>query len=314
MRALAWSSLLVLLLVGCDGGGSDDDPGGSGTMTPTSAGPGTSANTTEPSETTGPTPSDTTAPPPGTSSTTSPDETSEGSDSTSAGGGDPGDWLLTVDRTSSPPRLVRIDLAGEALEVCTLAGVVDYASIVFTRDGTLYGLNVVAGRIDEINPCNCSFQIVGPTSLGPVSLGLGEGDEELLGIDPTLDALVRIDRRTGLGTVIGPLGFMFGPAALAWTEAPGQPYAIDSEFDYLYTVNPATGEATPVEMLPVDIVAPGLAVHPNDDMLYACDGNTLYTVDPNTALMTPVGPGLGLTGGCQTLTAPQTAVGCIDSL
>lgn len=312
MRALACSSILVSLLVGCDGGGSDDDSSAAGTMTPASGGASTS--TTDPSDPTAPTPGDTTQAPPGTSSTTQPDDPSEGSETTSADGGDPGDWLLTVDRGSSPPRLVRIDLSGAALEVCALAEVVDYASIAFGRDGTLYGLDVVQGRIDQINPCNCSFQLVGPTSLGPVALGLSDSDDELLAVDPALDALARVDLQTGLGTVVGPLDFMFGSAAIAWSDARGQLYAIEGDNDFLYTIDSATGVATPGMMLSSDLTAPGLALHPNDGVLYACDGDTFYTLDPATGLMTPAGPGLGLTGGCQTLTSPQTAVDCIDSL
>lgn len=284
-------------------------------MTPvtsgSSSGPGmpeSSADaTTEP-------PGDTTVSPTDPSTTMVPDDTSDGSDSTTAGAGDPGDWLLTVDRGSSPPRLVRIDLTGAALEVCALAAVVDYASIAFARDGTLYGLNIVEGRIDRINPCNCSFQLVGPTSLGPLALGLSGEDEQLLGIDPALDALVRVDQQTGLGTVVGPLGFFFGPSALAWSDALGQPYAIEADADYLFTIDPATGEADDGPMLSDDLTAPGLAVHPNDGLLYACDANILYTIDPGTGLMTQVSAALGLTGGCQTLTPPQTAIDCIDSL
>ncbi|MEM9458238.1 MAG: hypothetical protein AAGF11_28945 [Myxococcota bacterium] len=259
-------------------------------------------------------PGDTTMSPTDPSTTMVPDDTSEDSDTTTAGAGDPGDWLLTVDRGSSPPRLVRIDLTGATLEVCALASVVDYASIAFARDGTLYGLNIVEGRIDRINPCNCSFQFVGATSVGPLSLGLSAEDEEFLGIDPALDALVRVDQQTGLGTVIGPLGFFFGPSAIAWSEALGQPYAIEADNDFLFTIDPVTGAATDGPMLSADLTAPGLAIHPNDSILYACDANTLYTIDPATGLMTQVSAALALTGGCQTLTPPQTAIDCIDSL
>ncbi len=78
---------------------------------------------------------------------------------------------------------------GGTVEVCQLAGTVDYTSIVFIADGTLYGHNAAAGRIDEINPCNCSFQIVGPTSLGTIALGQwGDDSDAILGLDPALDA------------------------------------------------------------------------------------------------------------------------------
>ncbi|MCA9705331.1 MAG: hypothetical protein KDK70_05760 [Myxococcales bacterium] len=318
MHVPARSSLLVLLLGlgcagGCNGASSDDGDGATtmGTTTLGTTGPGSTGDATATTGTTQEPPGDTTEQPPGTTSTSDPTTDDSGSDTTD--GGAPGDWLLTVDRGSAPPRLMKIALTGGAVEVCALAAAVDYASIVFARDGTLYGLDATTNRIDVINPCNCSFQLVGPTSLGPVALGLADNDQELLGIDPALDALVRIDLDTGLGTVVGPLGFMFGSAALSWANALALPYAIEADNDYLYTVAPPTGTATPGQLLSQDLSAPGLAVHPNG-VLYACDGNAFYTIDPGSGLMTPVGPPLGLTGGCQTLTPPQTAVACIDAL
>lgn len=321
MRILAcsWTLGLLLLGLGCNGDDSGDDDNTSfGTVSPTTSGSDTTGGTTEVSTTSASTAEDddTTGPPPGTTTTTTgPDvDTSGSDDTTTAGMGDPGDWLLTVDRGSSPPRLMKIPLTGGAVEVCTLAAVADYASIAFTRDGTLYGLNVAAGRMDVINPCNCSFQIVGETSLGPVALSLSDNDEQLLGVDAALDALVRVDLDTGLGTVVGPLGYFFGNAAITWSSALAQPYTIEAENDFIYTVAPGTGAATPGQPLTVDLVAPGLAVHPNDGVIYACDADILYTIDFASGLMTPVGAPLGLTGGCTTLTPPQTAVECIDVL
>ncbi len=316
MRTLASSIVILPLLFGCgDDDSTGDDPTGAATMVPATAGSDSSAGTTAPSSTTEDPPGTTTTGiPPGTTTDETADGSTEESGSTSAGGGDPGDWLLTVDRGSNPPRLVRADLAGGVVEVCSLAGAVDYLSIAFAPDGTLYGLNGTANRIDTINPCNCSFQIVGPTSLGPIALdrqGMESG--ELLAVDPALDALVRVDVATGLGTVIGPLGFMFGTADLAWSDLLQAPYAVEGDNDFLYTVDPVTGAATPGMPLSQDVTDPGLAVHPNDNGLYACSGDTLYTVDASTGLMTAVGP-LGLTGACRTLTPPQTAIECIDSL
>lgn len=262
-------------------------------------------------------PPDDTGPPLTTSSSTGPDptdSTSESGESETSAGGEPGNWLLTVDRGASPPRLVKVGLAGGSVEVCALAASVDYTSLAFARDGTLYGHNAAQGRIDTINPCNCSFQIVGPTSLGPIALGLaGPGEDDLLGIDPSLDALVRVNVETGLATVIGPLGYFFSASALAWSDPLQLPYAVEAENDYLYTVEPSTGAATPLWPLMPTVTDPGLAVHPNDDALYLCDGNTLYGLDPSNGALTVIGP-LTLQGGCRTLAAPQTALACIDGL
>jgi len=317
---LTSATVLLCLTVSasaCNGGASDEGEGET-TMLPGTAGPDTSADTgTTSTGTTGEPPDDTGLPVTTSSSGPGPidgsDSDSGSSDDTSAGG-EPGDWLLTVDRGSSPPRLVKVGLAGGPVEVCALAGSVDYTSIAFARDGTLYGHNAAQGRIDVIDPCTCSFQIVGPTSLGPIALGLaGMGEEGLLGLDPALDALVRVDVETGLGTVVGPLGVLFEGSALAWSDPLQQPYAVEGSNDYVYTLDPITGAATPLQPLSPGVDDPGLAVHPNDDALYVCDGNTLYGLDPGTGTMTMIGP-LGLTGACRTLAAPQTAVACVDAL
>jgi hypothetical protein len=306
--------LLCLVCGACNGGASDEGEGGT-TMLPATTGPATSTGSSEATTA----PPDDTGPPPGTTGSSGPgpldSSSSEGSssDDTTAGG-EPGDWLLTVDRGSSPPRLVKADLAGGAVEVCALPASVDYTSLVFTRDGMLYGHNAAQGRIDVVNPCNCSFQIVGPTSLGPLALGLaGAGDAGLFALDPALDALVRVDVETGLGTVVGPLGFLFEGSALAWSDLLQQPYAVEGSNDYVYTLDVSTGAAMPLQPLSPGVTDPGLAVHPNDDALYVCDADTLFGLDPATGLLTEIGP-LGLQGACRTLAAPQTAVACIDAL
>jgi len=301
----------------CNGG--EGDEGGDGTtMLPGTA--GTTGTGSTSSSTTSEPPDDTALP--GTSTSGSPDDTdprpgtssSEGGTDETSAGGEPGDWLLTVDRGSSPPRLVKVGLGGGPVEVCALPASVDYTSLAFSRDGTLYGHDAAQNRIDRIDPCNCSFQIVGPTSLGPIVLGVaGVGDDSLLGLDPALDALVRVDVNTGLATVVGPLGYIFEGSALAWSDPLQQPYAVEGANDYLYLVNVGTGAATPLHPLSPQVTDPGLAVHPNDDALYVCDGNALYGLDPSTGSMTEIGP-LGLTGACRTLAAPQTAVACVDGL
>ncbi|MCX4246202.1 hypothetical protein [Paraliomyxa miuraensis] len=320
MRPLAYlSSMSLLLCLACPGGGSEDDDGTttmpSGTTGTDVATGSTTAGTTDepPDDTTGPGPTTTTTQPTSADgSSTSGDDDPTSSD-TSAGG-EPGDWLLTVDRGSSPPRLIKAGLTGGTAQVCSLAGSVDYTTIAFARDGTLYGLNALQNRIDVINPCNCSFQLVGPTSLGPISLSPGGVTEEgLLGLYPDLDALVHVDVETGLGTVVGPLGYLFEASAIAWSDDAVQPYAVEASNDYLYSIDVATGAATPLVPIAADIVDPGLAVHPNDGALYLCDGDTLYSLDAGTGGLTAIGP-LGLQGGCRTLAVPQTAVACIDSL
>jgi hypothetical protein len=170
------TSTMMLLCVAASGGacndGSTEDDGGT-TVLPGTAGldtgtsTGTAAGTTEPPDDTGPPPGSSTS----SGSGSLPDTGSESGSDDSAGG-EPGDWLLTVDRGSSPPRLVKAGLAGGSVEVCALPASTDYTSLAFARDGTLYGHNAAQARIDVIDPCTCSFQLVGLTSLGPIALGL----------------------------------------------------------------------------------------------------------------------------------------------
>lgn len=308
--------LCCWVLGGCgEGGGGEGEETGPPPATTEGTGVGTQTTSTgSEGEQTGPSP----ATDDGTSTSGSgPSEGSSGepdTGSTSTGPGEPGDWLLTVDRGSNPPRLVKVGLRGGPVEVCVLAASVDYTSLVFARDGTLYGHNAAQGRIDVIDPCTCSFQIVGPTSLGPLALGLaGVGDEGLLGLDAGLDALVRVDAATGLGAVVGPLGYIFEGSAIAWSDALGQPYAVEGANDYLYSVDPSTGAATPLVPLVPGVTEPGLAAHPNGDDLYVCDGDVLYGLDPGTGALSMIGA-LGLGGACRTLAAPQTAVACVDDL
>ncbi|MCB9715716.1 MAG: hypothetical protein H6712_17735 [Myxococcales bacterium] len=308
-----WTLPISLLAIACNPQEPDDD--GASTVPMTGSATGTGSGTSDEPETTEA--PGTTDEPMTTGSSSTDDGPMDGSSSegseTSAGGM-PGDWLLTVDNGTNPPRLLKVGLDGATTEICSLAPTVTYTSLVFERDGTLYGHNAAASRIDTINPCNCSFQIVGPTSLGSIVLSLGAvGSDELLGLDTALDAMVRVDPDTGLGTVVGPLGFMYGTGAMAWSDLVATPYAIEGDNDYLYTVNPSTGESTPLVPVSADLTDPGLAVHPNDDGLYACSGTDLYTVEPASGLMLPVAT-LGMTGACRTLTAPQTAVACVDSL
>jgi hypothetical protein len=301
----------------CNGGGSDEGDGETA-MPPATAGLDTGTSTGSGSTSTSEPPDDT-GPPPGTGDTSSssgplPGTLGESTAEETTAGGEPGDWLLTVDRGSSPPRLVKAGLAGGPVEVCALPASVDYTSLAFARDGTLYGHNAAQARIDVIDPCTCSFQIVGPTSLGPIALSLGAmSDEGLLGLDPTLDALVRVDVETGLGTVIGPLGVLFEGSAIAWSDVAQLPYAVEGSTDSVYSIDPSTGAATLLQPLSVGITDPGLAAHPSDDALYLCDADTLYGLDVGTGALTEIGP-LGLQGACRTLAAPQTAVDCVDAL
>lgn len=253
-------------------------------------------------------PTTTDSDPTGTPST---GETGPGDDdTTTAGTGDAGQWLLTVDGAASPPVLVRIDLGTLQTEVaCELPGNSDYGSVVFSRDGTLFGNNEAQSRLDTINPCNCGFQLVGPTSAAALVLTL-DHDDGLLAVDPVLDALSRVDAETGLTDVIGGLAIDFVGAGAAWSDDLTGIYAVEDGTDQLFAIDERTGVAASTVALDVDVTSPGLAVHP-DGTFWMCSGSTLYELDPLTGAASEAGA-LELAGACTNLTAPRTSISCLD--
>lgn len=223
----------------------------------------------------------------------------------------PGQWLLTIDDTADPPELVRIDgTTGVGEAICVLPGASSFNSLALTRDGTLYVHNVTLSRIERVDPCDCGFQIVGPTSVGPLHIALGPGDD-LLGIEATLDATYRVDVQTGLAHAIGPLGLDFGGSAVTWSDALGGPYAVDDSTSQLYSLDLQTGSATLVATLSQAVATPGLAHRAADDVLYLCEDDTLYELSPASGLLTEIGP-IGLAGACTSLTAPYVAEPCLE--
>lgn len=307
---VALSTVLLGLVSACAGG--DDGSGEAATGSSGQAtGQATSAATADddgndeaPSTDADPTMGD-----PVTTSTPGTD-TDPGDDTTTAGPGDPGMYLLTVDNAASPPALVRIDLAAAGTEVvCELPANSAYDGVVFSRDGVLYGNNQAQGRVETVNPCNCGFQLVGPTSAGSLLLTL-DADDGLYGIDLALDALSQVDRDTGLANVIGALAIDFAAAGAAWSDDLTGIYAVEDGTDQLYAIDRRTGVAASTVALDVDITTPGLAVHP-DGTFWMCSGTTLHELDPLTGMTTEAGT-LELAGACTNLTAPQTAIACLD--
>lgn len=317
VTALRLRLVLALAVGACGGGGDSDD----GTNTPTSGpstGPATttadsSAGDDAPATDDGPmaTTDDagTTTGPMATTNATSEDTGSD--DGTTTGvGGDPGQWLLTVDNAASPPELVRQDLmSGTTETVCAFPGGTVYDSIVFARDGTLYAHNAGQSRIDTINPCNCGFQVIGPTSTGPLVLAI-DAEDGMFALDPTLDALARVDLQTGLANVIGGLGLDFMGTGAAWSDNLTGVYAVDDVTDQLFAIAEDTGFAALSATLSEDVTTPGLAVHP-DGTFYVCTGTTLYELDSFSGAMSQVAT-MGLAGACTNLTAPRTGIACLD--
>lgn len=320
MRKLAceWGLGIVVacggFACGDDGGGGDDnaDPTGgadSGTTGSTTWRPtsGDSSGSPPPA-TTG---SGTSGP--GNGSTTGGSTTDDDGDTTTTGAGTLGSWMLTVDHGRSPSVLVQVEAGRTSIDRCTLPPAVDYRSLAFGRSGQLYAFNAAAERIDRLNPCDCSFQPVGSTSIGGLSLATGApGDDGLLAIASGLDALVRVDTATGLANTIGGFTFPFEGVGVAWSDSIDALYAIEGSQDYVYSIDPATAVDTDLLPLLADVTNPGLVEHPADGVLYACVGTMLMSFDPTTGQLDPVGA-IASAGPCETLAAPTEPVDCIDS-
>jgi len=103
------------------------------------------------------------------------------------------------------------------------------------------------------------------------------------------NTLVKFDTDTGIGTVIGPMGFggifagAFSPTGTFYTVT--NTYGGSSS---LATVNLATGQATPIASLPRDDI--DMLQFSSSGTLYASQGRVLYTVDIGTGALTRIGP------------------------
>jgi len=104
--------------------------------------------------------------------------------------------------------------------------------------------------------------------------------------------LYRIDPRTGVATLIGPLGVSarFQGLALSLNRVL---YAVEESYDRLYRVDASTGAATLIGDLDVPVWGLGLAFDDADVLwMVAESSNSLYRLDTTTGRATRVG-GLG---------------------
>jgi hypothetical protein len=222
--------------------------------------------------------------------------------------------LITIDEGARPTTLVRIDPeTGQGTPVCQLAPGSAYNTTTFSREDVLFAHNEGLARIERIDPCDCGFQIVGPTDM-PI-LELTEGppamEPKLIGIAPSTSAFVEIDPNTGLANAVGPLGLVIAQPAIAWSDADAVAYAIDGELDRLLIIDTDTGLATDVAPLGTDLTTPGLEVLPSSGTLYACSGDDLYTIDRTSGEIANIGA-IGLTSPCNDLAAPRQAIACLE--
>jgi hypothetical protein len=314
MRAFA----IVVLLCGCsedeaNAGGTDTDTGTDPTMTA-----GSASNASAVSGSSGDEPDTSTTTPDTTGDPTIDDPTSTTGSTTdepvtTSGMIDPATVLVTIDNAASPPALVVIDPSdASTTETCALGPSADYDAIVFTRDGDFLAHNLTGDRIELVDPCDCGFVVLGTTDVGSLEMTV-DAQDGLIGITLDLDAYISVDPATGLANLLGPLGVDLDAGAIAWSDATAQAHVLDATADQLYVLDTRTGALTNAVPVLTDLVLPAMdALGPADaEILYVCDGTTLYTIDPVTAALTTVGS-LALTGACTTLGAPREAIACLE--
>ncbi|HZN38387.1 MAG TPA: hypothetical protein VFD82_06265 [Planctomycetota bacterium] len=121
--------------------------------------------------------------------------------------------------------------------------------------------------------------------------------QRLIGFDWAYRTLYRLNPFTGSTTTIGTInGTATAPNSLAFASSTNTVYLSDS-FRGLFTLDMATGTATPVGAIP-SIIVVGITYDGANDTLYATRQGTLYTIDRTTGVPTPVGatgaPGMSL--------------------
>jgi DNA-binding beta-propeller fold protein YncE len=189
----------------------------------------------------------------------------------------------------------------------TGTGIDSLMGITFAPDGTLFGLTTFAGTpanaLVAIDPATGTS-----TTVGVTGLALAEGD---LAFDPTsgmlygLNNLIderelfTIDVVTGVGTPVGDVAPLYTADFSAMTFAPdGTLYLLDTgqtDPSRLLVVNKLTAAIISSVTLSVDLgFLAGMDFHPTTGALYVADGslggtNSLYTLNPNTGVMTLIG-------------------------
>lgn len=209
--------------------------------------------------------------------------------------------------------LYKIDVTtGTGKTICTLQTSDSYPSSTFGRDGKLYGSNNTQDRLDIIDPCSCKVTAVGKFGYSFIPGITSDQGVGLFGMENTVDILVAINPKTGKATKIGSFGINFGTGGATWSDTLGGAYAIDGTSDSLYTLDSKTGKASLVVKLNKDFGTVGIELHPANDTIYACTSDAiLYTVDPKTGAVSPIGK-LPHKTACNNLAAPWSAVACLE--
>ncbi|MDP8289090.1 MAG: carboxypeptidase regulatory-like domain-containing protein, partial [Candidatus Electryonea clarkiae] len=165
-------------------------------------------------------------------------------------------------------------------------------------DGTLYGIQThgYESYLFVIDPVNVTATLVGPIGFEiMISLAI-DGDGNMWGVDIDDDVLVSIDKRTGVGTEVGPVGFTANYAQSAtWDPVSGNVLlAAYSTIGELRVVDTSTGNTAVVGQLgpyghettllaiPDDFVQPWITIEPDSNIVPVGE-NSILSVFINTA-------------------------------
>jgi hypothetical protein len=229
-------------------------------------------------------------------------------------------WLISIDDTTSPTRLLKIDTAtGTGKALCSLKDPYNgqnYNSSTFGRDNALYASNATASRIDIIHPCTCDVTVLGATGMGPIPGITVDQGQDLFGIEVSQDVLVKISTLDGVAHSVGALGVDFGTAGATWSDAIQKVYAINGTTGRLHLVDPVNGAASQpgVQITGMTFGSVGVELHPANGTIYACtDDAVLYAIDPQSGKASAIGGGMGHGGACDNLAANWKQVPCVDT-
>ena len=171
-------------------------------------------------------------------------------------------------------------MAAKFFRLCVLAfGVAVAMPSAAQGAGTLYGTqgaNNTTSNLLILNPANGALvSTVGPIGFAVTGLAVNPLTGQLFGSTSQNStnsprSLIRIDKTTGAGTLVGSLGVASQSAADITFTSDGTLYGwLEPDNDELYTINTATGAATLVGASGLDTNGSGLAANSANVLYYA---------------------------------------------
>ncbi len=144
-------------------------------------------------------------------------------------------------------------------------------------------------KLKTLDPCTGAISTIGTTgtgSLGGLSFGPGG---YLYGLDDSADQIWRLDPDTGVGTLVGPIGFNVGANGLAYDCTNDRLVGADSNTGRVFYIDVHTGEAYGFMNTGISFAAVGIEFYPPRGTFLLTNGYTLYEFDPETGESTEIG-------------------------